>query len=153
MFRRRLPIGVRVVSVVAFAVLVSTALGSCGESQASISPEKAAFIRRANAICRARSAEIRFYAKPITAEKSKLSGYIYRRSVATDAYGPAFAREIREIHALRAPEGDSDQIDKILHRTHLAVDNARFYAARPVNFFARSERLAKEYGLTDCGHP
>ncbi|HEX5418117.1 MAG TPA: hypothetical protein VFZ25_20875 [Chloroflexota bacterium] len=73
--------------------------------------------------------------------------------MATDAYGPAFAREIREIHALRPPEGDSDRIGVILHSTHIGVDRARNYPSPQVNAFARPERLAAEYGLTDCGHP
>lgn len=153
MYRNVSLAGTRIIALVAFAVLISGALASCGDSQAASGPSKATFIRRANAICRARSNEIAFYVRVLAKERNEMSPVYYLQSVATDAYSPAFTREIKEIHALRAPEGDSKQIGVILHSTHEAVTRARVYPSPRVNAFARPERLAAEYGLNDCGHP
>ena len=68
---------------------------------------------------------------------------------------PAVQKEIDELHALGAPEGEEERVEEILDAAGEALEEGEEDPAGLVSgggdFFAGVNKMANEYGLTVCG--
>lgn len=143
------------------AILLFVAVGcGGGDGDSSTDPNaipKAVFIKKTDAVCSAgnKKMEIAFahfleenknIKKPSDADYEALVG---------EVVVPNVKREIREIRALGAPEGDEDRVDAILEALEEGVETAEGNPQAAVSsseaIFGISSRLGKEYGLEVCG--
>ena len=141
------------------AALVVTGCGgrSDSSSTATGSISKAAFIKKADAVCqkgteRMQRAILVFLKqhkdvqRPNKAQSEKLVG---------TAIVPSVKTELEELKALDAPEGDEERVDAIISALEegleTAEDNPEAVVASSDAVFGISGRLAGEYGAEVCG--
>jgi hypothetical protein len=147
---------------IAVALAVAALLAGCGggsgdSSAAGGSISKAAFIKKADAVCqkgteRMQRAILSFLKqhkdvkRPNKAQSEELVG---------TAIVPSVETEIEELEALDVPDGDEDQVNAIIgaleegHET--AEDNPEAVVASSDAVFGIFSRLAGEYGAEVCG--
>lgn len=147
-------------AVAALAVVVVASCGSSGEAGSS-GISKAAFIRKANAICEVTQNKllykgIRVLRKLSRGRTKEETGDIF----VPKWFFPIVEDEIEDVRALGAPSGDEAKIDAILDELQRVLDEDK---ANPKKFqeeqgefslpYRKVERLSKEYGIDACGHP
>jgi hypothetical protein len=158
----------RLMAIVAgvLAVALTVAVAGCGgDDEASASSiTKAEFIKKADAICKQalEQAEVDFAALvkenetllEETKEGTPAFEAIYP-AVVNGILAPTVEKEVDEIQALGAPEGDEAKVDAMLETLEGDLETAEAKPKR-VGFeaekiFAPSTELAREYGLKVCG--
>ena len=138
----------------ATAAAAVLALGACGGEERL---SKAEYVRRADAICG--KYERRLDAIPEPRELRDVPDFIER--------GIPLARdEVEELEELRPPEGDEEEVERLLAQvkeTIAALERlgdaaaardvaaAEEAAARVEEAGDRAAKLAREYGLDECG--
>lgn len=146
-------------SVLLVAVMLGGALfAGCGSSDETSTVTKAAYVKKANALCKAARAD--YFQDALASLETKLKQNPgqpqdeLELQVMSELFVPAYEREIEEIRALEAPEGDEDQIERILAVTEEILEEVEQdpKALQDVKVtFARSFKLAKQYGIDFCG--
>jgi hypothetical protein len=141
---------------VALALILSLGLmlAACGSSGDDNSPTKAAFIKRADAICRnAHNALDKAFNKafagkpqPSQAELSKF---------AREELAPTVQSEIDDVRNLDPPSGDQGEIEAITDAAQSGVDKIKADPAvlsPQVKFdpLGKNHRLARAYGMKEC---
>jgi hypothetical protein len=140
--------------------LVVTGCGGSGDSSSSTatgSISKAAFIKKADAVCqkgteRMQRAILVFLKqhkdvqRPNKAQSEKLVG---------TAIVPSVKTEVKELKALEVPEGDEERVDAIISALEEGLEtaeaNPEAVVASSDAVFGISGRLAGEYGAEVCG--
>lgn len=124
---------------------------------------KAAFVERADEICRARSERVEAQFNVFLKRHADLgSSQAEQGAAATEVvetiYLPAGEEQIDQISSLGAPAGDEQLVISILKAIRKGMEEAedhplRFVRALSIDYkpFAEAERLASAYGFTDCG--
>jgi ABC-type glycerol-3-phosphate transport system substrate-binding protein len=145
-----------VAGIVAAALLVAGCGG--GDSSSSTSTiSKAAFIKKADAVCERSNGRMGAAISNLLKEKNKRkptkADY---EEIVSDVLVPGLGKEIEEIRALGAPSGDEDTIDAIVKALEegreVAEDNPQAVIdSSSEAIFGIASRLAKEYGLQFCG--
>jgi hypothetical protein len=147
------------VAALAFGV---TACGGGGDASTTVIG-KAAFVKKANAICEA------------TGEKAISQGLVVLHKIERDSgksgreaeaifvpqwFVPTAEAEIDELRSLGAPAGDADRVDAFLTALQEVIDfaksNPRGYLYAQANFkhpYRKAEKLARDYGIASCGQP
>lgn len=144
--------------------LASIAAGCGGSSEASAPPiGKAAFIKKANAVCEATQKSVLSEGIPVLRKIEHSTGKTGREAEAVyipQWLVPATESEIEELRALGAPSGDEDRVDAILEALQevadLAKSDPKKYLYLQANFkhpYKTVEKLATEYGIEPCGQP
>jgi hypothetical protein len=140
-------------------LIASAALAGCGGSDSTDanSISRAAFIKKADAICEKSNERLgtafvsslkknKGVKKPSNAEYEKLVGTVMV---------PNVKKEIEELKALGAPDGDEDRIDAMIETLEEGVEIAERDPKAVVissdAVFGIASRLAGEYGLEVCG--
>ena len=138
--------------------LVIAGCGGGGNSSTGASPiAKAAFVKKADAICKKSSERLatgfvlflkkhKNVKRPSEAEYEQLVGTILV---------PNVEREVKELRALGAPSGDEDRVGEIIEALEEGIETAesdpKAVAGSSDAVFGIASRLAKEYGLEVCG--
>ena len=145
------------IGMLALPLLVAGCGGGSDDSSDGPTISKVAFIKKADAVCsrgnnRMEIAFAHFLEKnknikhPSEADFEALVGKVVV---------PNLKREIKEIRALGAPDGDEDKVDGILTALEEGLETAEGNPQAAVKssevVFGISSRLAKEYGLEVCG--
>ncbi len=144
----------------ACSILLVVALGvaGCGSDDSSSgdsssdSITKADFVAQANAICAESNAKIE------AAENEAFSGGQQPteadiESFVTGTLIPEVEQQVSDIEALDVPEDEVEQVNAILDAAQEGLDEAK---ADPASLagnadpFAQANRLASDYGLTEC---
>jgi hypothetical protein len=152
------PIALAVGTLAILLIVAAGCGGGSGDSSTSANAiPKAVFITKTDAVCSAgnKRMEVAFAhfleenkntRHPSKAEYETLVGKVVV---------PNVKREIKEIRALGAPEGDEDRVDAILEALEEGVETAEDDPKAAVSsseaIFGISSRLGKEYGLEVCG--
>jgi hypothetical protein len=153
MYRR---IFVALISVLAVGAI---AVG-CGDDDSSASSlTKAEFVKKADAMCERLAGEsqgklLAYINKNVKGSGNETITKEQETELVETVVIPSVTEQIEELEALGAPEGDEEQIDALIEELEIALEKAesdtdRFTEAAP---FAKSEKLAREYGLVNCGH-
>jgi hypothetical protein len=128
----------------------SGASGATGAQGAALT--KTEFVAQANAICAKGNKAIDQAAKQ-TFGNSRPSGSQLNQ-FATETLIPNVQDQIDEVKALPPPSGDEAQVSEILTAAQGALDKIKADPALLTGSgpspFASANKLAKEYGLTEC---
>jgi hypothetical protein len=136
--------------------LVVTGCGGDDESSAGPTISKAAFIKKADAICTHGNKRMELAFASFLEEKKNIkhpSKADYEALVGK-VLVPNLNQEIKEIRALGAPSGDEDRVDDFLEALEEGIETAerdpKVVISTSNAVFGISSRLAKEYGLEVC---
>ena len=137
-------------------LLLATALAACGGDDEPPRPSKAQYVRQANAICAAANERV----EPLLREHLMKRPPTARDVAAfAQAVVPIERETLAKLRNLPAPAGDAATVARIYDAATRATDTLERAASDPrlamrildADPFARSERLANQYGLTACG--
>lgn len=159
---------ISLVAAVAFAVL-ATGCGSDDGSEAnsssdpssaevdSPSPEKVAFVKRANAVClRGRETTLTKVGVYKTKHQSEgLSEAVLTRRAIKAVILATLEREINALQALEPPAGEEEQVDAMLAAQQATFEQdkklqGKMSTAEIEARFADSDKDLRAYGLTGC---
>ncbi len=149
------------IGVVAAVLLAGCGGGSDSTAVTTGSLSKAAFIKKADAVC-AKGTERLQKGFATYLRKNKKSIIALRHPSKADYEGliggiliPNLEREIEEIRKLGAPNGDEERIEAIFTAWEEGIEVAENDPAAVKHnseaIFGVGSRLAKEYGLEVCG--
>jgi hypothetical protein len=138
-------------------VALVVALGACGGSSYK-GLSKADFVKQAEAICKAADTKSSTVTDSLQANPSVAQ----LKSVFTSQLIPILQSEIDDLRALKPPEADRDEIDKMLDNLSEGADQAKaeVQAAKTQADFGKitqpagmktASAQAKAYGLPTCG--
>ncbi|HEV7400277.1 MAG TPA: hypothetical protein VGN84_08385 [Solirubrobacterales bacterium] len=143
--------------LVAVLIVAGCGGGNSSDESSATSISKAVFIKKTDAVCSAgnKRMEVAFahfleenknIKKPSDADYEKLVGKVLV---------PNVNREIKEIRAFGAPDGDEDRVSAFLEALEEGIEVAerdpKVVVSSSEAVFGIPSRLAKEYGLEVCG--
>ncbi len=137
-------------------VLGATGCGDGGEETPSAQPTKAAFARKADAICAKAYKQIESGFKSFTGDAGRepFSNIEEIQKFADTVLIPAKQKEVEELDAVGAPRGDEDRVKAILAAYEEGIEKAEQSARNAVvssaGVFVKATELAGKYGLKDC---
>lgn len=146
------------------AFLIAGCGGSGGTTTSQTPPlSKAAFIKAADAICE-KADTVKYnqasaYRAKHEAELGRLSPVAAEEKLIRLFGLPAIKRQIEEVRALGAPEGEEKKVEGILNGLEKALDEAKKdpYAIEgeyeSTNPFHRIDKAARNYGFSVCNNP
>jgi basic membrane lipoprotein Med (substrate-binding protein (PBP1-ABC) superfamily) len=152
----------KLIAVLAAAAAILLIVAGCGggsdSSSESSSITKAQFIKQADAICakgnKENEAEFEKFAKEKGLSEKKEPTKAQQEEAISEIVGPGVQKQIEEIDALGAPEGDEGKIEAMIDAVEEGVEEIEENPAALVegkNPLAKGSKLAKEYGLKTCG--
>lgn len=147
--------GTRGRGMVALAAVVAAAVGAgCGSSDDE-GLSKAEFVKQADAICAKGDKRIEAVAEKTFAggkqpDKAEITKFI------SDTALPETRKQIEGIEDLDPPKDDEDEVNAITDAANEAIEkieaNPELGAQEGADDpFAKATKLAREYGLKDCG--
>jgi hypothetical protein len=150
--RRKLTIG--------WLLLVIAGLTACGDDGSEEAIGKDDFIAQANEICAAGNEELEQAAGEFFGNlelgKGQEPGPEEEAEFGSTIVIPNLERQVDDVEALGAPEGDEDEIDEIISQARAGLDQMREDPAlaaseRPVPDLDESTQRLVEYGVEACG--
>lgn len=146
------------VAIVALASLAvgAVAVAGCGgddetsSTTAAISKED--FLTQGNQICAEGNKKFDEGLKQLQGEGGNEPSEADIEQFATDSAVPIIQEQIDQLRALGIPSGDEDQVNAFLDSAQ--SDNDKLEADPSLltsNLFADTNKLAHQYGLTECG--
>jgi len=150
------------IALLAALAAISMIVVGCGgggdSSSDSASISKARFVKQADAICekgtKENQAEFEEFAKENGLSEKKEPTKAQQEEAVTEIVAPGVQKQIEEIDALGAPEGDEKQVEAIVAAVEDGVEEIEDDPAALTegeNPLAKGSKLAKEYGLQACG--
>jgi uncharacterized lipoprotein YehR (DUF1307 family) len=149
---------------VAAAMVIALVVTGCGggsdsssSSNTTGSISKAAFIKKADAVCqkgteRMQRAILGFLKQH---KEVKRPNKVQSEKLVGAAIVPSVTTEIEDLKALEVPEGDEERVDAIIgaleEGLEIAEDNPEAVVSSSDAVFGISGRLAGEYGAEVCG--
>lgn len=145
------------VGMLAVALLVVGCGGGSDEANTGAAISKAAFIKKADAVCSGGNNRMEIAFAHFLEEKKNVkhpSDADFEELVGKVLI-PNVNREIKEIRAFGAPSGDEDRVNGFLEALEEGIETAqrdpKVVVSSSEAVFGISSRLAKEYGLEVCG--
>ena len=115
---------------------------------------KAEYIDQANAVCAARSAEVKVKGQRLFKQIFRDPQPVAAKKMADQVIIPGFEGELNDLLALNVPTEGGNQVSAIYAAIRHMVNELKkdptwgeFYP------YTKAETLAAKYGLTACGHP
>jgi hypothetical protein len=146
------------VALVAISMIAAGCGGGDDSSSDSSSITKAQFIKQADAICekgnKENEAEFEEFAEEKNLSENKEPTKAQQEEAITDIVAPGVQKQIEEIDALGAPEGDEKQVEAIVTSVEEGVEEIEENPGSLIkgeNPLGKGSKLAKEYGLKACG--
>lgn len=152
--------GTRRGAFVATAMVIALAVAGCGGGDSSTSAansiSKAAFIAKADAICKKGTERMQsgiFAALKTPQNLTKVSA-AEQEKIVTTVMVPSVSREAKELRALGVPDGDEEKVDAMIAALEEGVETAERDPQAVTKssdvVFGISSRIAGEYGLKVC---
>jgi hypothetical protein len=110
---------------------------------------KSAFVKKADAICKATRGKILAGFKAVE-EENPDHFQAAKKAMMAEVAIPALETQVEEIRVLGAPAGDAAEVDAILAATQRAIDEGPEKLAASYTFYDETAQLAAAYGLSDC---
>lgn len=149
----------RFIALLAALVAISVIVAGCGsDSSSSSSLSKAEFIKQADKICEKgneeNNTEFEEFAKEHNLSEKKEPSKAVQEEAISEIVAPGVKKQIEEIDALGAPEGDEKKVEAMVGAVEEGVEEIEANPAVLIegkNPLAKGSKLAKEYGLKTCG--
>jgi hypothetical protein len=152
----------KLIAVLAAFAAIMVIVAGCGggddSSSDSSSITKAQFVKQADAICekgnKESEAEFEELAKEKGFSEKKEPSKPQQEEIISEIVAPGVQKQIEEIDALGAPEGDEKQIEAMVAAVEEGVEEIEENPASLIegkNPLAKGTKLAKDYGLKACG--
>jgi hypothetical protein len=152
----------RFIALLAALAAISVIAAGCGggsdSSSTSATISKAQFIKQADAICakgnKENEAEFEEFAKENGLSEKKEPTKAQQEEAISEIVAPGVEKQIEEIDALGAPEGDEGKIEAMVAAVEEGAEEIEANPASLIegkNPLAKGSKLAKEYGLKTCG--
>jgi hypothetical protein len=128
------------------------ALAACGSSSKDKAPSKAAYITKADNICKAGNTVVNGLAAKLTKDSTEADFAALKAATV-----PALRGQIKSLRALTPPSGDADTVKGIYDQVDAATgklaatapaDIPAFFNSDP---FAAANKAATDYGYKECG--
>lgn len=144
----------RLTAAIVCLLLLAFSVAGCGSgaesaNSTSAAIAKAAFVRKADAICAITKQKVLAGFRKVSNEQVE-HFQAAKIAMMAEVAIPALEAQVEEIRALGAPAGDADRVDAILEATQEAIDEGPQKLARSYTFYGKTAKLATEYGLTAC---
>jgi hypothetical protein len=137
--------------VLAVAILVFAGCGGGGDETTSLT--KSEFVKQANAICKEAEQERLDLFKQVAATVDPDGSKKERDKAIHDVIIVPYEGAAKEIESLGAPSGDEAKISALVEAMEASLrkveKNPRLIANSTVQF-AEANKLANDYGLTNC---
>jgi hypothetical protein len=152
----------RLAALIGGALAVSLLAAGCGggsdSNSSTASLTKAEFLKQGNAICKHGNMEIEAEFEKFVKEHHLSQNKQPTQAQLTEASEtfliPMIRKEVDQLKALGAPEGEEAKVDAIIEAAEESLETAE---ANPTSLtsenggpFTKTNKLAKEYGLTAC---
>lgn len=120
----------------------------------SVQAQREEFIDQANSLCAKRSAELAVKGKQAFKEVYSKPEAVGAKKIAEDVVIPVFEAELEDLKTLQIPPQDGKQVAAIYEAIEDMIAEVK-KNPKAKNFYpyTKAEKLAKQYGLTACGHP
>jgi hypothetical protein len=146
----------RTLSCVAATALIAVGalVAGCGGDDDEDAIGKSEFIAKADAICKKGDKEIETTANEVFGGQQEQPSQAQIADFGAETVVPNIEQQIADIRDLGAPAGDEDQVDAILTAAEEATDEVKDdpqLLAGQGDPYAEANRLAKAYGLKECG--
>lgn len=147
-----------IVAVIAAAMLVAGCGGggdSSGSSTGTISKEE--FVAKANAICKDGTERLQAAIGRVLKDQPNITkvSQAEQEKIVTTVLVPNVSKEVKELRALGAPDGDEERVDAMVTALEEGVETAerdpQAVTKSSDAIFGIASRIAGEYGLTTCG--
>jgi hypothetical protein len=140
----------------AVALIVVGCGGSSSDETSANAISKAAFAKKANAICQKGTERMASsFAKYLKKGEVTHPSQAVQEELVGEVLVPSVKREIKELQALGAPSGDEDKVNEIITALEEGVETAEGNPEAVTSssdvVFGIASRLAGEYGLEVCG--
>ena len=136
-------------------ILVVVAAGCGSSSKSTPALTKAEFLKKGNAICKKGNDQISQVANKAFPKSKGRPSRAQMIKFVTDTVIPSVQGQISGVKALGAPQGDEAKVNAIVTTAQAALDRAKkdpvLLTSNKNDPFAKSNKLAKAYGLTVCG--
>lgn len=129
--------------------------GSGGELEPT-SESKEEYVAEANALCRKQKKQIQADLSKLLQTLPEGSPQASARKIVEEGLTPGLEAEVEGLRELGAPEGDEEQIEALLVAIEATLAEAREDPKAFVgnaSAFAKTRKLAGEYGIGQCGRP
>jgi hypothetical protein len=145
--------GLMVLGLIMSIALVAAGCGGDSDDN-DTALTKPAFLAKGNAICQAGNKEIQAAFETAIGKGRPTEESL--NAVVTDSLAPSIQGQIDDIRDLPAPEGDEDQIGKMLDEAELALQDVKENPSLATQEggqdpFADVNQQLNDYGLTACG--
>lgn len=153
--------GKRLILLLAAAMALAAIAAGCGSSdddstEVTVSLTRAEFIERGDQICKQAEEDSEAEAEEFAEENDFTLENASEEQLeeAIDAVlVPALDRQVEEIEALGAPEGDEEKVEEIIvaleaASDEVAADPSRAFEGEPLK---EATELAQDYGFKVCG--
>ncbi|HEV2791215.1 MAG TPA: hypothetical protein VGV69_07955 [Solirubrobacterales bacterium] len=146
-------------AVAAIAMVAAGCGGSDDSTETTSELTKVEFVKQGNAICAKFNKEVeaefeRFAKEKNLSQNEQLSEAALIEG-AEEFFVPMVKRQINELRALDAPSAEEQKVDKIFSAAEKALaegeENPSLFLAEDGGPFKEANKLARDYGLTDCG--
>ncbi len=115
---------------------------------------KSDFVDQANALCKKRQAELKTKNERVFSEVYSKPEEIAAKELIDKVVIPIFEDELRDLESLSIPPEDNRQVTAIYKAIDdMIIELKADPTARGFYPYTKAEKLAKQYGLTECGHP
>lgn len=131
---------------------------SGNRADGTVESSKAEFIARANDVCAATKAEIDAKLLPILQANADGDWQDAEfEKMVDEVVAPGFEKQIRDLRALGAEQGASENVEVVATAIEEAVEQARqdpaAFAVEEKRPFVKPEELARKAGFAACGRP
>jgi ABC-type phosphate/phosphonate transport system substrate-binding protein len=149
----------RWIALAAGALIVALLAAGCGgdsDEASTTAISKAAFIKKADAICTKGTARLASnFSAFLKKQKLKQLTQADEEELVGKVLVPGVKREIKELRALGAPSGDEDRVNEMTKALEEGLETAEGNPEAVTSssdvVFGIAARLAGEYGLEACG--
>ena len=132
----------------------SATAGNGDGDAGSVQAQREEFIDQANSLCAKRSAELAVKGKKTFKEVFSKPEAVGAKRIAEEVVIPVFEGELEDLKTLTIPPQDGKQVAAIYEAIEeMIAEVKKNPKAQEFYPYTKAEKLAKQYGLTACGHP
>jgi hypothetical protein len=146
---------IRFIALIGAAFAIVLVAAGCGDDSSTTALTKAEFVQRGNAICKAGNEEIdrefEKFAEDHKLAQNKPPTSAQLEEAAEEFLLPSVSRQIDEVRALGAPEGQEETVEAFLDNAEAEVETIEEDPGKlNEDAFAAVNKEARALGLTAC---